>query len=188
MVDTRIHSERSERNIPLRRLLITTAAISFSAITSLTLPTEKALANPIDYVIAPNSTTTLDGSVETIAGYFTYDAVTNFESDVSITLTGNAPYDGTYAMAGSSSLLGIDEIYAVGSGGTVELTFSNPFGLAPDPLEVFVIIGNSYGNIVDFAPTGDVSANVPEPSSLAILGAGLGLFGFRRRFVQPSPG
>jgi hypothetical protein len=55
-----------------------------------------ARATPITYVFTPDASVTLGGDTEAISGSFVYDASTGDQSDVSITLTGAAPYAGLY--------------------------------------------------------------------------------------------
>ena len=57
---------------------------------------ETARAAPISYVFAAGTTTDLAAGPETITGSFTFDASTNTETNVTITLTGMAPFADTY--------------------------------------------------------------------------------------------
>ena len=66
------------------KLLSAVLALAAASVTAPTL----CRATPLDYTVS--GTTVLNGNTETITGSFTFDAATNTESNVSITLSGGA--------------------------------------------------------------------------------------------------
>ena len=108
---------------------------------------ETARAAPISYVFAAGTTTDLAAGPETITGSFTFDASTNTETNVTITLTG------------------------------ISIFFAMPLDVSPDPL-MEVRLGNVKLAAADSDPDGAAifAPAIPEPASLALLSAALGIF------------
>jgi hypothetical protein len=132
----------------------------------------------IDYTFS-NASAVLNGKSESITGYFTFDPLTDIEYIAILSLNGLAGYDF------DAEQLGTSFIEVNGPLGVVtQIVFANDLSFGTDPLaEVFWGAG-----AIDNAPTGVVCAEggacptaAPEPTSLALLGAGLGLFLARHR-------
>jgi hypothetical protein len=139
--------------------------------------TETARAAPISYVFAAGTTTDLGAGAETITGSFTFDASTDTETNVSITLTGMAPFADTYtdplATPPSSN-----EVFGFSPTLTgISIFFAMPLDVSPDPL-MEVRFGNVKLAAVDPSPHGAAifQPAIPEPASLSLLGTALGLF------------
>jgi hypothetical protein len=133
----------------------------------------------VDYNFSSNASTVLNGKLESISGYFTFDPLTDIEYIAQIQLTGPAPYDYVYGF--DTEREGPAAIEA-GISAEMQMVFANNLSLADDPLASVTVSGTT-----DTAPTGFVCpgsenfgascpATVPEPTSLALLGAALGLF------------
>ena len=86
------------------------------------------------FVIASGSTTVLDGYTESISGTFSFNSMTDIESAVSITLSGLAPFSGTYVLAGSSSTISAMDIHADDGLTGLALHFSDPLDGSLDPI------------------------------------------------------
>jgi len=134
-----------------------------------------------------NGTTVLDGVSVKIGGAFSYDPGTNTTTSVNIFLVGPAPYAGNYlldlTLPAANDVVGFDGLLAV------RIFFSSylPFAeaafsrviWAPDGAPVFP---PNPSEVIDDSPTGAAvcfgvcAIAAPEPPSLALLGAALGLF------------
>ena len=132
----------------------------------------------IDYSFS-NASAVLNGKSESITGYFTFDPLTDIEYIARVSLNGQ-PYDFDAEQLGDASFIEVNGPL----GDVAQIVFANNLSFGTDPLaEVFWGAG-----AIDNAPTGVVCAEggacptaAPEPTSLAILGAGLGLFLARHR-------
>ena len=120
------------------------------------------------------------GSPEAITGTFTFDPATLLESNVEIVLTGAPAFAGSYIQAAASPT-SADVIHAEmdrfpAPNAQLRITFQFPLGLASDPLSE-VVYDAPLVIFRDFSPVGSaVAALMPEPSSLALFAAALGLF------------
>jgi len=169
-------SHRSESPLKgLRRGLQLTLAV----VTAVCLATAPgARATPLNYVFTSNASVVLAGDTEAISGSFTFDTTTITETDVTVTLTGPSPFAGTYTQGPAFDMGSNDEVLA----GTpvyfslpdMGILFAADLNVPSDPL-VSVSVESATGTgVTSTMVTG--AAVVPEPATLALLGAALGLF------------
>jgi hypothetical protein len=168
-----------------------------SVIAITTLAALPGSASPIDYTLSgvtatfgPGSFTS--GGTDDLTGSFTWDPLTDGLSAISVTVTG-AVLPGSFDVPNSGfegpPVTAIEG--QVGGPGTniLELIFDNPLGNVPDPLNYIVIVATP-GSARSEAATGyAVPATTPEPASLPVLSAALGvlfLAHWRRRAGTPS--
>ena len=128
-----------------------------------------------------NASTILNGTPETITGNFIFDSLTDIEYFANIRLTGSSPYAGESEydaeQGGAGNLMNTDAL---------QIVFANDLpSSGVDPLLSVQFING----VVDNAPTGFACANAcvvaaPEPTSLTILSAALGMFLLGRWAVQ----
>ena len=186
------HCHDDVKLVSLRRLLAATAAAPAAALALATAFTSPACAADIAYVFTPDASITYnDGNTEDVSGGFVFNTISGHITDVSIILTSAVPEAGVYdtvpvgeivngvqLIAGSTSLdTSIDISFLEALGGTTD-----PFHLFADPLASFCSVACRVLT-TGTAVSGGVEeeTTVPEPSTFALLAAGLGLFGFRRR-------
>jgi hypothetical protein len=165
-------------------------------ITGLCLATAPGRAASLSYVFTPGTSTTLLGTVspvlETITGSFTFDAATNTESLVNITLAGPGPYAGTYIQTTAFISTSSKFIFANSSpsGSSIGIGFVSPLTVSPDALSLvewcatpLPLTGTCGGSASDTDPTGAAifatvpPAPVPLPTALPLFASGLGAFG-----------
>ena len=151
-----------------------------------------AVATPIDYVFS-NASAVLNGTPESITGFFEFDPLTLIEYSALINLTGSPPYAGLYISDANFTLS--DFIAAAeGPAGDLFINFSNNLSSTADPLATVRTTGPFAD---DPTPTGEAVPTrggpiaTPEPTSLAILGTAIGLFllplgGFAHQFSKLS--
>jgi hypothetical protein len=139
-----------------------------------------------------NASTVLNGDVETITGTFGFDPLTLLQYGAQIFLTGPAPYAGNYFFDLEPE--GPNYIYAgKGASAFLKFIFANNLSSADaDPLAslVYEDHGNGGGSTgataIGLVVPDGVPVPAPEPTSLALLSAAIGLFllsprGYRRR-------
>jgi hypothetical protein len=174
------HRQASDGNpVSLRRLLIGTVALP-AAIAGLMMAfIPEASATSIEYAFSPGATLTFaDGNIESLTGTFTVNMAGPTLTQANITLASAAPEAGVYNTPGfihPNLLL----FFASNLAGTVALGFSSPLGFTPD-----MITGSDFhtGNTTTLVTHASGYADpIPEPTTLSLLAAALGLFGFRRR-------
>jgi hypothetical protein len=139
----------------------------------------------IYYNFSSDASAVLGGERESIKGYFGFDPLTDVEYGAGIDFGGPThQYGGFFDAEPESSSGNVIEL-DFGRLDLGRITFANKLSSGDDPLSE-VDLGDSFPISPDTSPTGFVCpgssfgiscfAAVPEPSSLAVLGAALGLF------------
>jgi hypothetical protein len=177
-MSTERHPATDRHHVSLKRLLIATSALPIAVLALVTVIPLEASAAPIEYQFTPDATISFSAGTytEAISGEFTADVTGLSISDVAVTLTGPGAQSGFYDAATFDNSQGI--------------TFFEPF--AALTLSFVTALGSTSSDISGASShhtggptfnstgqTGGVQA-IPEPSSIALLGAALGLL-FRRR-------
>jgi hypothetical protein len=124
-----------------------------------------AIATPIDYVFS-NASAVFNGVTESITGFFTVDPLTLVEIGAQILVTGPPPYSNLYFDDVENIAPAANWVDATGG----MIFFANNLSAAPDPL-ASVFLGGFTTDVAGFA----VPADIPEPTSLVLLGVALGL-------------
>jgi hypothetical protein len=136
----------------------------------------------IYYNFSSDASTVLGGERYSITGNFGFDSLTDVEYGANVAFTGPAhTYGGFFDAEAESSSGNVIEL-DFGRQDLGRITFSNRLSSSDDSLAL-VDLTQSLGFPPDPDPTGYACAGfgscfvaVPEPSSLAVLGAALGLF------------
>lgn len=192
------HQREEEKPLSLKRLLVATAALPVAALTLSMAVASPAAATPYDYQFLPGATTHLDVEYDLSGGLIANDAPfpTNFK-EFSVTLTPSAGlgmYTGTYTNASSSCFAqpGFDCAFGFLGGNKLGdeliIEVANPpgfLGASPIALALDEIVDPTNSNFPgsafqDNSPNAQLGV-IPEPTSVAILGAALGLLGLRRK-------
>jgi PEP-CTERM motif len=134
-----------------------------------------AIAMPIAYVIDPGAIFAPGPPPIGLSGTFTFDAATDTESDVLMTLGGNSQSipPGQYTQIAPFNTGDPTVVLAFMGFVGIGLNFSHPLDVSPDTM---IGVGGSELGTASFVP-----AATPEPTSLALLGGALGLFLLTRR-------
>jgi hypothetical protein len=165
------------------------ARVTIDSVTN-TAPTGQAVAvaAAITYDLSNVSTTVFNGTPEPITGFFIFDPLVPFIQYSGVFSTPLGPCNNDEGPSFPR------EVIAICSDSILRLFFANDLSFAADPL-ARVELDTSSGVFIDTAPTGEAvpvaGGPIPEPTTLALLGAALGLFllGPRpiRRAGRPHP-
>jgi len=177
------HSPADDGNsAPLRRLLVGTSAVPAATLALMMAFAPAASAASIEYAFSPGASLFFaDGNFESLTGTFTVDFAGPTVTQAAITLAGNAPEAGVYDTPGFI-LPDLRLFFASNpTPATVAIGFGSPLGLTPDPITGDDFSAPPAATILVTYATGYADPILPEPSTLSLLGAALGLFGLRRR-------
>lgn len=163
----------------LKRLLIATSALPAAAMFAMVSFTPEAVAAPITYTIAPTGVTFVGYPSQTLSGSFVFDTSTDLLDSVDLTLTGPGFSPGVYTVPYQIfSSTGFE----MGTGSeSLIIAFTEPLADGVDTIS-FLRQNATWG----YPNTSEATADpaIPEPSSLLLLSAALGLFGLSRRRVR----
>ena len=185
----RIH-QGSGRSVSLKRLLAATAALPVAVAGLMMAFAAETPANAHDYTISPTVFEFPGSTTETLSGVFSFSGTTVLS--VNLTLSGDGPgAAGSYTVPFSVGLSSAFEALTADKTAALALEFASPLTGQSDPITFFEVgtgcVPGSQCNVINVAtgiPSGAAADPVPEPSSLALLGAALAFFGFKRRSTQ----
>jgi hypothetical protein len=151
---------------------------AIAVLVTLMLGAGSSLAMTLDYTVAGSAT--LNGNVEIISGTFTYDPTTKNLFSTDLTLTGSAPFAGTYAENAVVLTNGTFITAPASSVPAVELGFADLLSGGPDVIK----------SVTFFFPTGLADATsvsgsatpavTPLPAALPLYATGLGALALLR--------
>jgi hypothetical protein len=147
--------------------------VSATAVTG----TAVVVGSSVTYTFSPGSSVVINGVSEAISGFFDFDPLTHIEWESEIQLTGPAPYAGN--CFSSTQLVGARFIDTncpqLGTFFQTQFFFANDLSsTAAAPLALVSFPGLDITDATGFALPG-VPVPMPEPTSLALLSAALGL-------------
>jgi len=172
--------------VSLRRRLVSTAAVPATAIALMLCAPSNASAALLTYYFTSNASLFFtDGNLEKISGFLEFNTASNSIGPLaSVAMTGFAPEAGTYSTDPGGSGAAV-VAYMSGEVQSVEVDFGALLGGKYAPLfsgtwSTDLPVPDTIGAVI---ATGGVTL-APEPSTLPLLAAALGLFGLRRRVRQ----
>ena len=169
-------------NLKTATAIALTAWLGTSTAHAVIMPIEPP-PGTIGYTFSPGSLVTINSKTEAISGGFLYSPQAGIEFDAFITLTGPAPYGGPCFQ--DTEFAG-PKVISANCPPTQQIEtqffFADALSNVPDTL---IGLSNEVGTTGLVPATGSVVpggfvADVPEPSSLTLLGAALGLLLVRR--------
>jgi len=138
-----------------------------------------------------NASTVLNGKRESITGGFDFDPLTDIEWGALIQFTGPAPFAGLWPF--DAEQLPVGDLVDLDLNGwdLIQIKFANDLSYGTDPLASVRFGLDAFDTSPTGFAVGPPAPTVPEPTTLSVLGAALGLlllspWAIRRRATTPG--